>query len=630
MRLESPSLEAHRSLTLAATSFFMALRPMIPQVCQVLYEFANTINGSWHLGLPGLLRPVSNATHTRAGQVARCDPGTRRKVIAQIARWLNSSDERAAICWLSGPAGYGKSAVAQTIAERYDKEGCLLGCFFFLRGAGERSHISRLIPTLAHQVSLSVPAVQPLLKKALQEEPALVGPSVSLAYQFRKLIIESIHSIPSKSIHSTTSKSIHSTTSNVPILKVSSHLMKEKQKQKQKQKPEQQEQQKPEQQQQHKQKIFVIDALDECNDKAEMAAFIEVLLNAFSERSDLPFRILLTSRVEEHIRKKFVHAEARILYHLDLEDFDARSDIQIYFEREFARILDENGQMMQRIPKPWPSAKDLTKLLNKAGSSFAFAMTLIQFVGGNSMPHKALQQLLESGADGLDPLYKQVLSSASGTAALHEILGTIMILEDNQSIPFLSSLLNLQHEEVIHELLGVQAIIKIPGDDDQPIMLYHTSLRDFLTLKSRSEKYFIDPPLQHLHLAMHCLKHLAEYSSEDFFEGHAAKYACFNWPHHIILGFQKEALKLDETIMTSLVTLIQNLLTLQAKTWHNTMLTEAPKMLSCMGEVEDLILVSHCNSQMVITLLTYIRHCRGQLLQRIWRRYLENLLFSLM
>ena len=335
-------------------------------------------NGSWHLGPLDLLRPVSNATHTRAGHVARCDPGTRLKVIAKIKQWLNSFDKRAAICWLSGPAGYGKSAVAQTIAERYAAQGRLLGCFFFLRGAGERSHISRLIPTLAHQISLSVPAVKPLLEKALRDEPAILGPSASLAHQLQKLIIEPIHS----------------TTSTVlPSFGVFSLA---------------------------KQKIFVIDALDECNDKAEIAAFIDVL-NEFPGRGCLPFRILLTSRVEEHIRKKLDYLEARFLYHLDLENFDVCSDIQGYFEREFARIFRQNRRMMQRVPKPWPSAKDLTKLLDKAGSSFAFAMTLIQYVGGDSMPHKALQRLLESGADGLDPLYKQVLSSTSWTAALHQI-----------------------------------------------------------------------------------------------------------------------------------------------------------------------------------------------------------------
>jgi hypothetical protein len=271
-----------------------------------------------------------------------------------------------------------------------------------------------------------------------------------------------------------------------------------------------------------------------------------------------------------------------------LENFDACLDIQVYFKREFACIIRQNSQMMQRVPKPWPSAKDLTKLLDKTGSSFAFAATLIQSVGGNFLPHKALQQLLESEVDGLDPLYKQVLSSASRTIALHQILGTIMILKDNQSISFLSSLLNLQHEEVMHELLGVQSIIKIPGHDNQPIMLYHTSLQDFLTIKYQSEQYFIDPPLQHLYLAIHCLNHLEEYPSTDFFEGHVAEYPCFNWLHHILLGFRKQELNVDKRIMISLVTLIKNLLTFWGKTWHNTMLTtsnfQRGRMLRCVRD----------------------------------------------
>ena len=528
-------------------------------------------NGSLDLGLPDLLKPVINATHIRAGHVARCNPGTRLRVIAQIEQWLDGSDEGAPICWLSGPAGYGKSAVAQTVAERYAAEGRLLGCFFFLRGAGERSHISHLIPTLAHQMSLSLPAVKSMLVKALRDEPAILGPSVSLAYQFQKLIIEPIHSTISRA------------------LVIFDHA---------------------------KPKIFVIDALDECNDKAEMAAFIDVLLNAFPGNNYLPFRILLTSRVEEHIRKKIDQSEAQFLYHLDLGKFNAHSDIEAYFEKDFACILKQNSRMMWRIPKPWPSSGDLTKLLDNAGSSFAFAATFIHFVGGDSMPHKAFQQLLESGADGLDPLYKQVLSSASGTAALHRILGTIMILENSKSISFLSSLLHLEPEEVILELLGVQSIIKIPGDDKLPIILFHTSLRDFLTIKSRSEQYFIDPPQQHLCLAIHCLKHLTEYPSKDFFEGDVVKYACFNWPHHILSGFQEQESHVNEAMMSSLEKLIEVLLTCGSKTWCNTILTVAGfrrnKTLRHVRDGKNLFQVSYCNSHMVITLVTCIRHCRVQ------------------
>ena len=226
-----------------------------------------------------------------------------------------------------------------------------------------------------------------------------------------------------------------------------------------------------------KQRLLVIDALDECDDKVEMAAFIDVLINVSSGKHRLPFRILLTSRVEEHIRKKIHDSGAQsVLYCLDLANYNACLDIQVYFKKQFNHIYDQNLRMMQRISKPWPSTKDLAVLLDKAGSSFAFATALIQFVGGYPMLHKALQKLLESGVNGLDSLYEQVLSSASRTADFCQILGTIIILETNKSITFLGFLLHLQNEEVVCELLGVQSIIKIPGNDDEPIMLYHTSL----------------------------------------------------------------------------------------------------------------------------------------------------------
>jgi len=91
-------------------------------------------------------------------------------------------------------------------------------------------------------------------------------------------------------------------------------------------------------------------------------------------------------------------------------------------------------------------------------------------------------------------------------------------------------------------------------------------------------------------------------------------------------------IKSDERIITSLVTLIENLLTFQGKTWYNTMLTIKPNekrwILSCVRDGKFLFQVSYFNSQMVIALSTCIRNCRGQLLQRIWSSYLNNLLNS--
>ena len=159
-----------------------------------LYFYALFQGNSLYLGLSQLVRPVSNATHTRSGPVAKCHPGTRLKVIAMIKKWLNRRDKQP-VCWLNGPAGYGKSALSQTIAERYADKGRLLGSFFFLRGAGDRSHIARLIPTLAHQISISVPATKPLIDRAF-EDYTMLDSSVSLVHQFQRLIANPLSSLP--------------------------------------------------------------------------------------------------------------------------------------------------------------------------------------------------------------------------------------------------------------------------------------------------------------------------------------------------------------------------------------------------------------------------------------------------
>ena len=130
-----------------------------------------------------MLRPVSNVTHTRSGPVAKCDPGTCLEVIDTIVQWLNMHHQQS-VCWLNGPTAYGKSTLLQTIAERYANKGRLLGSFFFLQGAGDRSHIACLIPTLAHQISISVPSTKQLIAQAIKADCTLLDSSVSIVHQF--------------------------------------------------------------------------------------------------------------------------------------------------------------------------------------------------------------------------------------------------------------------------------------------------------------------------------------------------------------------------------------------------------------------------------------------------------------
>jgi hypothetical protein len=47
----------------------------------------------------------------------KCHPGTRSDILSKIYTWIGNHNSKK-LCWVHGPAGAGKSAIAQTVAER--------------------------------------------------------------------------------------------------------------------------------------------------------------------------------------------------------------------------------------------------------------------------------------------------------------------------------------------------------------------------------------------------------------------------------------------------------------------------------------------------------------------------------
>jgi hypothetical protein len=367
------------------------------------------------------------------------------------------------------------------MTELCDASHRLAASFFFLRGAGDRSRIACLIPTLAYQLSISIPTTKPFIQLVLHTDPLIVRQA--LRYQFQKLVIEPILAV---------------TNTNATMIPM----------------------------------IIFVDALDECDDKDLMAEFIEIIADTYRGNHRLPLRIFFTSRVEEHLRKKLEAPAARsVIYHLALQDFDAANDIRKFFRHRFATIYEENCRLMRNVPQPWPSHTDLEALVRKASGSFIFAFTLINFID-DGQPHRKLPIALSAHA-GLDPLYAQVLSAAPRSHEFNRVISTILLLTSNFSVTALGHLLQLNTADILEALLGIQSILMIPGDDDQPVQLFHTSLRDFLTSKLRSGDFFIDPPTCHLDILLACLKLVTIPPETDiFFSGEASRYACDNWCHH--------------------------------------------------------------------------------------------------
>jgi hypothetical protein len=159
---------------------------------------------------------------------------------------------------------------------------------------------------------------------------------------------------------------------------------------------------------------------------------------------------------------------------------------------------------------------------------------LVQYIDdGTDIPHRKIRKALTVDV-GIDTLYTQVLSAVPRGHNFQRVIGTIMLLREPLSITSLGRLLQLETADVLHALLGVQSILLIPGDDDDCVRLFHTSLQDFLTTKSRSREFFVDPPNHHILIATDCLKSITILSKEIIFMEEPQRYASHYWLDHVI------------------------------------------------------------------------------------------------
>jgi hypothetical protein len=294
--------------------------------------------------LCNLLAPVDAACN-RSGPVDKCLDGTREELIIKIKQWIDG-DPGHPICWLYGPAGSGKSAVAQTVGECCDSNNQLAASFFFLQEGGNRSTSAHLVLTLAYDLSISVPATRPLIQHALKTDRTI--PTRSLKYQFEKLMLDPILAVQKRAALTPEAT------------------------------------------------VIIIDALNECRDKELILKFIETITNACLRIRPFPFRIFLTSSIEIHLRVTHAASTARsTIYPLDLQNFDAGDDIYRFFQSQFSTIYEERREVMQDISPPWPSNSDVEALVEKADGSFRRASEIIALIDDKShVPERQLAAVL--------------------------------------------------------------------------------------------------------------------------------------------------------------------------------------------------------------------------------------------
>ncbi|KAF8816488.1 hypothetical protein BYT27DRAFT_7182040 [Phlegmacium glaucopus] len=433
----------------------------------------NSANGDIHIndresGLQGLSQAVSHgAIHDSAERypAPNCHPNTRIAVREIILDWIHNEGSALPFFWLYGPAGAGKTAILQAIAEFLcsssgDNEN-FGGSFFFSRGKDGRDQGHFLFSTIAYQLALNVPGLRQHINRIMEAKPKLY--TKTIAVQLQTLIVDAFQCLS-------------------PLLQRSY--------------------------------LVIIDGLDECQDKAIQQDILQLLCKTITTHK-LPLRFLIGSRPESHIRASFdQEALCTITERVVLDKtFDPGQDIQVLLQDGFAKICTKHADILSHVKQPWPAKGIIDLLVQRSSGQFIYAATVLKFVGADFYsPTKRLELVLmphPTAFSDLDQLYTQILSVYPSTATIVQVLGIILAFAETLTPEVIEDILEMEEGEVKHVLQGLSSLIAFVGDKNEkystewrdsdvgPVYFVHASFRDFLVDSSRSGPFHINEREHH-------------------------------------------------------------------------------------------------------------------------------------
>jgi len=441
---------------------------------------------------------------------AVCTPGTRVRILGDIARWANdTSSEGQSVYWLSGQAGSGKSTIAYTIARRFEFAGdaddmiVLGGNFFCSRQIKETRSATRIIRTIVYHLALKSKAFADALRACGKFDTIHHG----VRSQLESLLIE-----PWKQAQSADpSKSL--------------------------------------------QFLVVIDALDEIDGK-DGSGFLRDLLDSINKYRLQGLKFFATSRPDPDLVTHLESFKDKQFYRLgEVPIEEAQADITTYL----------NANLGYSIGRP-----EMEKIASQAAGLFIYAATVVKYVEGYALAEheERLSTLFVSESENpeetlLDGLYHQVLLDAQcrfKSRHYLDILHTFLCSAERTSTSVVTELVlppnktnpTLSHTEITDGVLkSLHAVLYTENDK---VLTYHKSFTDFMFDQNRAKKFWCDQAKHHRLLTGSCfcvmdgLKfNITNIESSFLFDRdnsallNAVKqniipvmsYSCRNWDYHL-------------------------------------------------------------------------------------------------
>ncbi|KAF9059732.1 hypothetical protein BDP27DRAFT_1191729, partial [Rhodocollybia butyracea] len=128
--------------------------------------------------------------------------------------------------------------------------------------------------------------------------------------------------------------------------------------------------------------IVIINGLDECSNSHDQQRILSLLRDTMYKHP-LPFRILITSRPEPHIKESFNTPQLRSIccwMPLDNNLYQASCEIRVFLHEKFQEILHHHLYTMGHVPRPCPTYNQIDALVGKASGYFIYPSTVLKYI----------------------------------------------------------------------------------------------------------------------------------------------------------------------------------------------------------------------------------------------------------
>ncbi|CCA75727.1 hypothetical protein PIIN_09717 [Serendipita indica DSM 11827] len=308
-------------------------------------------DGKLELGLPTSTFIPSSVHRT-------CLNGTREAVLQTIWEWAKDDASENPIFWLCDIAGSGKSTVAMSAAETWQRDGILGGQFFFSLASSEGSTTDKFCSTVARDLVHYIPELAPHIAAAVKQKPSIVR--CSLEEQFQTLVTGPL-------------------------------------------------------QQGSKRVILVLDALDECKSAEQRRKLLEMLFTAVRDCKNL--KIFMTSRpdpiIESALGSLAIKTKLEDRLH-DVHHRDNVDDIAVYIHQSLDGVLsvDQRQRLVEKADRLFIWASTACRMLTSQ-STFSSPQDIYDDLVSMDQAG-AIENVYDLVFERVDPEFYTVISAMLG------------------------------------------------------------------------------------------------------------------------------------------------------------------------------------------------------------------------